>query len=209
MVICALAGCAFAGFLVIRQAYHPNTTNGGLLNYGWFSPRVEKSLTTDLLTPTANHQAWHFSHSRSVFAALCDYGTFTLSNSREHFEVVLRTNLSSPGASSTYEKREGVVVEFDKDRQVFSISNHTPAPTGGQLAKAPFSFITGQPYSFTITDTGTSVTVLIDGANSLPPRRPSKREVTRDFTTANYRPRLISLILLPFRLRLSLRQCQF
>ena len=167
MVICALAGCAFAGFLVIRQAYHPNTTNGGLLNSGWFSPRVEKSLTTDLLTPTATTR-------RGILATAGQYsppyvitGTFTLSNSREHFEVVLRTNLSSPGASSTYEKREGVVVEFDKDRQVFSISNHTPAPTGGQLAKAPFSFITGQPYSFTITDTGTSVTVLIDGANSL------------------------------------------
>ena len=48
----ALAGCAFAGFLVVKQQYHPNTENGGLLAYGWFSPRVEKALTTDRLVPS-------------------------------------------------------------------------------------------------------------------------------------------------------------
>jgi len=50
----ALAGCAFAGFLVIKQQYHPNTENGGLFAYGWFSPRVEKVLTTDQLVAPAS-----------------------------------------------------------------------------------------------------------------------------------------------------------
>jgi len=48
----ALVGCAFAGFLVIKQQYHPNTENGGLFGYGWFSPPVEKALTTDQLVPS-------------------------------------------------------------------------------------------------------------------------------------------------------------
>jgi hypothetical protein len=50
--ISALVGCAFAGFLVIKQQYHPNTENGGLFAYGWFSPPEEKALTTDQLVPS-------------------------------------------------------------------------------------------------------------------------------------------------------------
>jgi hypothetical protein len=52
IIISALVGCAFAGFLVIKQQYHPNTENGGLFAYGWFSPPVEKALTTDQLAPS-------------------------------------------------------------------------------------------------------------------------------------------------------------
>jgi hypothetical protein len=52
ILVSILAGCAFAVFLVISQQYHPSTANRGLLNYGWFSPRVEKTLTTDLLVPS-------------------------------------------------------------------------------------------------------------------------------------------------------------
>ncbi len=52
ILVSIAAGCAFAVFLVISQQYHPNTANRGLLHYGWFSPRVEKTLTTDLLVPS-------------------------------------------------------------------------------------------------------------------------------------------------------------
>ena len=52
LILGALTGCAFAGFLVIKQQYHPDTANDGLLAYGWFSPRVERALTTDQLVPS-------------------------------------------------------------------------------------------------------------------------------------------------------------
>jgi len=60
----ALVGSAFAGFLVIKQQYHPNTENGGLFAYGWFSPRVEKALTSDQLVPsvTAGTESASFAH---------------------------------------------------------------------------------------------------------------------------------------------------
>ncbi len=52
ILICVLVGCAFAGFLVIKQQYHPNTKNGRLFGYGWFSPRVEKALTIGQVVPS-------------------------------------------------------------------------------------------------------------------------------------------------------------
>lgn len=52
-IFSALAGCALAAFLVVSEQYHPDTASSGLITYGWFSPRVEKAITTDLLVPTA------------------------------------------------------------------------------------------------------------------------------------------------------------
>lgn len=64
-----LAGCAFAVFLVISQQYHPDTANRGLLNYGWFSPRVEKALTTDLLVPSVTAGAGTAAYARGELDA--------------------------------------------------------------------------------------------------------------------------------------------
>lgn len=104
-------------------------------------------------------------------------GTFTMLHSLEHFNVALRSNLSSTGASSSYE-RSGVIVTFVNDGQGFSIQNYTSASNWTQLATTPFPFVTGQSYTFVITDTGTAITVSVNGANSL--------SASTTFQTGNY-----------------------
>ena len=44
----ALAGSLLASLLAIHQHYHPNAINRGLLDYGWFSPRMEMARTPGL-----------------------------------------------------------------------------------------------------------------------------------------------------------------
>ena len=78
--ISALVGCAFAGFLVIKQQYHPNTENGGLLAYGWFSPKVEKALTTDQLVPSVTLGPEAASYTRGELDASLSNGLDSVVN---------------------------------------------------------------------------------------------------------------------------------
>jgi len=78
--VSALVGCAFAGFLVIKQQYHPNTENGGLFAYGWFSPRVEKTLTTDQLVPSVTAGSGTASYVRGELDASLGTGLDSVVN---------------------------------------------------------------------------------------------------------------------------------
>jgi hypothetical protein len=104
-------------------------------------------------------------------------GTFTMLSSIEHFNIVLRSDLSSAGAAASYE-RAGVLVSFAMDGQGYSIQNYSDAPSSFQVGVGTYPFIVGKPYSFTITDTGTTVSVTIDGNTPL--------TASTTFQTGNY-----------------------
>lgn len=90
-------------------------------------------------------------------------GVFTMLNNVEHFEVVLRSNLVNAGQESSSEE-PGVMVSFAMDGQVASIQNYTSAQVNTGLATVSVPFVVGKPYSYTITDTGTTVTLTINGS---------------------------------------------
>ena len=69
LVVSLLVSCAFAGYLVIQQQFHPDTKNGSMLAFGWFSPRVEKDLTTDHLVPPTAAESEGASYSRGELDA--------------------------------------------------------------------------------------------------------------------------------------------
>ena len=91
-------------------------------------------------------------------------GTFTMLNGLEHFNIVLRSDLSTVGASTFFE-RLGVIVTFVNDGQGISIQlpSGQIASTGG----GGFRFVTGQAYAFRIYDTGSNISVEMDGVSVL------------------------------------------
>jgi hypothetical protein len=102
LFISALVGCAFAGFLVIKQQYHPNTENGDLFAYGWFSPRVEKTLTTDHLVPSVTAGSETASYIRGELDASLSSGLDSVVNAFNRVipQVQLSKVSETRGASS-------------------------------------------------------------------------------------------------------------
>lgn len=90
-------------------------------------------------------------------------GTFTMLSDLEHFNVSFRTDLS---ASSSYE-RMGMLVSFSNDGNEVSIQRFTSASDWALLAGATFTLTSGQAYSFSITDTGSDISLSIDGVSVL------------------------------------------
>jgi hypothetical protein len=77
----------------------------------------------------------------------------------EHFAITLRSNLSTGGS---YEVT-GVVCEFALDGQGYSIYNYASASDTNTLVVGRYPFEVGKPYSYIITDNGTTITVSING----------------------------------------------
>ncbi len=92
-------------------------------------------------------------------------GTFTLLNDSEHFKIVLRSDLTSTGS---YDERTGLIVAFANDGDNVSIQELTNPMANWQLIAATgnggYRLTTGVPYAFSIVDTGTSVSVSLNGA---------------------------------------------
>jgi hypothetical protein len=94
-------------------------------------------------------------------------GTFIMHHEWEHFNIVLRSDLSAP-ATGSYNERTGIIVTFVNDGDGISIQQYPTGSDWAQLASTGgngYALITGQPYSFSITDTGTRVNVAVNGVD--------------------------------------------
>lgn len=88
-------------------------------------------------------------------------GAFTFLNSLEHFDVVLRSNLTPTNA---YDGRSGLTVNFINDGNAVAIQEHPNLEENWrQVAVQPFALETFQTYNFSIFDDGLNVSVSIDG----------------------------------------------
>jgi len=93
-------------------------------------------------------------------------GLVTLNHVYENFNVLLRSDLSQ---FNGYWERMGISVAFNNAYDVnlwgapgISIAQHTPSG-GATLATSDFTLDYGQPYDFSIVDTGARVAVAING----------------------------------------------
>jgi hypothetical protein len=93
-------------------------------------------------------------------------GVFTMLNDWEHFNVSFRTDLSTAGPGSALE-RSGLMVSFSNDGNELSIQRYTSATDWAQLAVKNFALVTGEPYFFSITDTGADITLAVNGVDEL------------------------------------------
>lgn len=111
--------------------------------------------------------------NRGILATQADFaapyvitGSFTMLESYEHFNIGLRTDLSSDGLLSSYE-RKGILVSFSNDDEKVSIQRFNTSTDWEILSSASYALTTGQTYSFRITDTGTSITLAVDGVDAI------------------------------------------
>jgi len=95
-------------------------------------------------------------------------GTFTMLNDLEHFNVVLRSNMSS---TNSFEERTGLIVTFVNDGNGISIQEYTnPMANWRQIASTGengFNLTTGDTYFFSILDTGDNISLAVNGVNLL------------------------------------------
>ncbi len=95
-------------------------------------------------------------------------GSVTLNNSLEHFSIVLRSDLSVWPPDAGYDEFTGINVVFSADGNQISIQQFDPSnqnPTF--LALTNFNISVGQPYNFKIIDTGTRISLAINGTTLL------------------------------------------
>lgn len=92
-------------------------------------------------------------------------GTVTMLSPIEHFNIAFRTDLSGQNGNAAAD-RSGVFVSFSNDGKQISIQQ-TGANTTVNLPVASYPFVTGKPYSFTITDTGSVITLSINGVQQI------------------------------------------
>jgi len=90
-------------------------------------------------------------------------GSFRMLDGLEHFNVVLRSDLSG----SDYFERRGVLVSFSNDGDQISIQRYTNASDTSIITQASYPLATGQAYSFSISDDGFNVTLSVDGIAQL------------------------------------------
>jgi hypothetical protein len=86
-------------------------------------------------------------------------GSFKMLDHFEHFGITLRSDLSEYGS---FHELTGLLVSFSNDGDQIAIQRFS-ADTHEILALESFGLATGQDYDFSITDTGTSVTLALDG----------------------------------------------
>jgi hypothetical protein len=95
-------------------------------------------------------------------------GTVTLNNSNEHFETVLRTDLSVWPPDVQFHELTGIIVVFSADGNQITIEQLTAGqPNPITLASASFNFTVGQPYNFAISDDKTNIVLSINGTQIL------------------------------------------
>ena len=96
-------------------------------------------------------------------------GAVTLNSSLEHFSVTLRSDLQ-PGYQSTdgrqYYELTGLKAVFSMDGGEISLQEFTPT-SATILADVSYSLSVGQTYDFSITDTGSSISLAVNGSDLL------------------------------------------
>jgi hypothetical protein len=163
----AFVGCLFFGANLHGQVLLTDDFSGGSLN---------TSIWTTIL-PTGSSSIVQsggvmITTGRGILGTVASFsgpytvsGSFAMEDGLEHFDIILRSNLSSPGVISSYE-RAGLQFEFVNDGQGIAIDEYTSAANHNQIASTGpggYSFTTGQFYSFNITDTGNSVSISLNG----------------------------------------------
>lgn len=162
-----LVGCVFVGAQLHGQVLLTDDFSGGSLN---------TSIWTTIL-PTGNSSIVQgggvlTTRGRGVLGTVASFagpytvsGSFAMEDGLEHFDIVLRSNLSSAGAGASYE-RAGLLIEFINDGQGISIDEFTDAANHNQIISTGpggFAFTTGQFYTFSLTDTGSAVSLAVNG----------------------------------------------
>jgi hypothetical protein len=95
-------------------------------------------------------------------------GAVTLNTGFEHFGTTLRSDLTTSTASGLlpYYVLTGICVGFSADGNQVSIQQiDATNPNPPILSETNFNFIVGQSYNFVITDTGSNVSLAINGTN--------------------------------------------
>ena len=91
-------------------------------------------------------------------------GKVTMNSQFEHFDTMLRTDLSVFPPLAQYHELNGIGVIFSADGNQISIQQFTPGEQNPiLLGLGSFSFTVGQAYDFTITDDKNIITLSIDG----------------------------------------------
>lgn len=93
-------------------------------------------------------------------------GTFSMLSDVEHFNIVFRTDLSTAGSGSSYE-RAGMLVSFSNDGNEVSIQRFASASDWALLSSASYLLTTNQSYDFVISDYGNLITVAVNGTSLL------------------------------------------
>lgn len=88
-------------------------------------------------------------------------GVFTMHSDLEHFNVVLRSDLSAQGS---FAERNGLIVTFVNDGNGISIQGPVQYASTGENG---YNLVTGQTYFFSIFDFGTGISVAVNGINVL------------------------------------------
>lgn len=108
--------------------------------------------------------------ARGVLGSVADFepayviaGTFTLLSDLEHFNVVLRSDLGDAAMSG---ERTGVVVSFSNDGNDISIQQFGVG-SNTILTLASYLLTTHEAVDFTITDTGSGISLAINGVPQL------------------------------------------
>lgn len=108
--------------------------------------------------------------ARGILATVKDWsgpyvveGSFTMLSDLEHFNVVLRSDMSS---TNSFDERTGLIVTFVNDGNGISVQELTNPITSwkqvGTTGENGFALNTGQTYSFKIFDSGTHVDVSVN-----------------------------------------------
>lgn len=92
-------------------------------------------------------------------------GVFAMHDSIEHFNIALRTDLTSFGSS---DECSGLIVTFVNDGQGICIQQYESlSDQWQQIAYTPYVLTTDQSYLFSLTDMGNSVSLSLDGVSIL------------------------------------------
>jgi hypothetical protein len=92
-------------------------------------------------------------------------GAFTMLADWEHFNIAFRTDLSTTGAP--YYEVRGTLVSFSNDSNEISIQERYTASDWNRIANISFNLNTGQTYFFRITDTGSEISLAVNGITEL------------------------------------------
>lgn len=93
-------------------------------------------------------------------------GSFTMLNDLEHFNIAFRTDLSTDGIDPYFERR-GMFVSFSNDGNEVSIQRYNSSLDWNLLANTGFALNTGQAYTFSILDTGSLISLSVNGIDLL------------------------------------------
>ena len=90
-------------------------------------------------------------------------GSFTMLSELEHFNVVVRSDLSA----GDFGERRGIFASFTNDGNQISLQRYNSAVDWDLLDLKSYTLTTGQQYSFELIDYGSTVTLAINGVLEL------------------------------------------